>query len=337
MKVLLSVIIPVYNGHDYITHCLDSVYALPLSEQELEVIVIDDSSTDDTHDLLVEYQHRHPNMIVLHQPTNQRQGAARNRGIEIARGEYLAFVDADDEVVVEGIMNALNAVAMSHADICYFELEFEKSKGEWNQFVMPETCRNTIMSAKEYLNNYYTCWYNAPWRNLYRTEFLQNTGIRFAEGTRWEDCDWTVKVYAQANNVQFVDGVGYRYGYNPLATSKEMTSRAMAERIYAGSRLINFAESVRSELPKLADTLTWEGRYGYVINELRLRNMTKYNLSFVREMYDFLGDNVIALQQYKWPKWVDIMIKHKCLAMALLAALCPIAAVGRKMVNSLRR
>jgi len=336
--LLLSVIVPVYNGADCIVRCLDSIYTLPLKENEFEVIVIDDCSQDNTFQIINCIAEKHRNMFIFHQEKNQRQGAARNRGIDIAKGEYLSFVDADDWILEDGYMNALRAVAESHVEICYFEFEYEHSDTGWTLCKMPKETHNTIMRSSEYLNKYYTCCYNCPTRNLYRTEFLRSTGIRFVEGVRWEDCDWTVKVYAKAREIQFVDGVGYRYAFNAHSTSSLKSSCAMAERIYAGSRLIDYAASIRHSLPCLSKTLELEGRHRYVINELRLRNVTKYSFRFIREMYDNLGvEKRKILCIYSWPIWTEMMIRYRILSLMILFASCPVAAAGRFCVSKIRQ
>ena len=112
MSLRLSYIVPAYNAASYIPKTLDGIFALPLEEDELEVIVIDDCSIDDTLEVLNNIKQKHPNMVVLHQETNQRQGAARNRGIEIARGEYIAFCYFYDEIVADGVLKALYAVQL---------------------------------------------------------------------------------------------------------------------------------------------------------------------------------------------------------------------------------
>ena len=336
MNKSLSYIIPAYNASLYIKRCLDSIYAIPIPEETYEVIVVDDCSTDNTLDVLKEMQKAHPNLVVLHQETNQRQGAARNRGIEIARGEYVAFCDADDAIVADGVMNALRAVEKSHVDICYFDFEYEKPNGEWQLVEVPKETRNTIFTASDYLNNYYTCYYNAPWRNLYRTEFLKGTKIRFVENVRWEDCDWTVKVYAKAKEIQFVDGVGYRYMQNDTNTnSQKETPLAMAEHLYAGTRLLDFAREIADFLPKLAKTLTEEAYTHYVISILRFRYITRFPYQHVSDIYTYLDSHIREqLAKYDFGGWINFSLRHKYLTLMCLKILIPIIQKGRKIKHA---
>lgn len=336
--IKLSYIVPAYNAASYIQKTLDGVFALPLTQDELEVIVVDDCSTDNTLEILYEMQKTHPNIVVLYQETNQRQGAARNRGINIAKGGYIAFCDADDQVVTDGVMNALRVVEKSHADICYFDFEYEKPNGEWLLFEIPKETRKKVLSASDYLNNYYTCYYNAPWRNLYKTEFLRQTGIKFVEGVRWEDCDWTVRVYAQAKNIQFVDGIGYRYAWNASATSKQTDAQAMVEQLKAGIRLTILADEVRPSLPGLSKVLSEEARSRYIVQNIRLRNLTKYCISDIHYMYSKMtieDRNVISALDM--PKWERIVIRYHALTLLILSVACPIASIGRKIVNLKRK
>ena len=91
-----SVIIPVYNTEDYLEECLDSVLAQ--TQREIEVILVDDGSTDSCPEIEHRYAERDPRVRVIMQE-NQRQGAARNRGLEQARGKYVYFMDSDDLII----------------------------------------------------------------------------------------------------------------------------------------------------------------------------------------------------------------------------------------------
>ena len=334
----LTYIVPAYNASASIQRTLDSIFSLPLSESEYEVIVVDDCSTDDTLDVLAGMQKTHSNLIVFHQDTNQRQGAARNRGVEKAKGKYIAFCDADDCIVVEGVMNVVKAVENSNADICYFDYEYEHPKGEWHLCKTLPEFHNAILSSHDYLENYYTCYYNASWRSFYRAEFLREANIHFVEGVWWEDCDWTVKIYAKAKRIQFVEGVGYRYAFNEGATSKNRTPKAISERVYAGLRLMEYGKEIKTILPRLSQVLSDEGRCYYVIDTIRLRNLTKYSVKQIRELYSCLGEERrVALSKYSWDTWESLFVNHKRVSLFLLFFFCPLAFVGRKVVRMVRK
>ena len=114
--MLCSFIIPAYNASSTIVRCLDSIYALALREADFEVIVIDDCSKDNTIAVTEQYANQHTNLTLLRQSENHRQGAARNRGIAIAKGKYIVFVDSDDETNF-GVLNALQLAEKHELDM----------------------------------------------------------------------------------------------------------------------------------------------------------------------------------------------------------------------------
>lgn len=327
----LSFIIPAYNASKTIITCLDSIYSLPLQEYEYEVVVVDDCSTDNTINIINDYAQIHTNLVILQQAQNKRQGAARNRGVKIAKGDYIAFVDADDEIVSEGIMNALDAVQKTEVDICYYDFEYEMPKGNWHKWSKPEDIQNKSLSSFDFLNDYYTCDYNAPWRTIYRTEFLKASNILFVEGVRWEDCDWTVKVYAKAKEIQFVDGIGYRYQYGEHATSRQKTIQAMYERVLAGVRLLKFSEECR--IPGLQKTLHKEAMHAYINAELRIRNLTKYKFVDLKNLLNKFKPDELAYISQHTTKWLRFVTTYKLCSKSILFFACPIAAAGRKLMQ----
>ena len=90
----VSVIIPVFNSEKYLHACLDSVINQTL--KELEIIVVDDGSTDSSREILEDYKSRYPDKVYLYFKENGGQGSARNSGIMLSRGEYIGFVDSDE-------------------------------------------------------------------------------------------------------------------------------------------------------------------------------------------------------------------------------------------------
>ncbi|MBX9888367.1 MAG: glycosyltransferase [Flavobacteriaceae bacterium] len=118
----LSIIIPVYNTAEYLRTCLDSIFVQDLSSDEYEVIVINDGSTDDSREILKDYQIRHNNIMVINQQ-NQGVSIARNKGLEIAKGEYITFVDSDDSLYENVLKSIITKFIKENLDLLYLGMQ----------------------------------------------------------------------------------------------------------------------------------------------------------------------------------------------------------------------
>ena len=129
-KNLVSVIIPIYNVQNYIVECLNSVYSQ--TYKNIEVILVDDGSTDDSGNICDFYKIRYPNTIVVHQ-NNQGLSVSRNIGIKMATGDFVLFVDADDYLNKDCIEKLINIVTVDDPDIIIFNFEIVNEKGKENR------------------------------------------------------------------------------------------------------------------------------------------------------------------------------------------------------------
>ena len=123
---LISVIIPVYNVEKYLRRCLDSVIAQ--TYQNLEIICVDDGSIDDSGKICDQYAVRDARIKVIHQE-NQGLSAARNRGLDAAEGEYIAFVDSDDYILEDMYKKMLDKLLDYSVDLCVCQWQYEFSDG----------------------------------------------------------------------------------------------------------------------------------------------------------------------------------------------------------------
>lgn len=142
--IKVSVIIPVYNGEKYICQCLDSVISQSL--KDIEIICVDDGSSDSTPMLLEEYCKKDKRVCVITQE-NVNAGAARNAGLDIAQGEYLSFLDADDFFEKDMLLKAYNQASSLQCEIVvYRSNQYDEKKAcfiecPWTvkEFCLPET------------------------------------------------------------------------------------------------------------------------------------------------------------------------------------------------------
>ena len=124
---LISVIVPVYNVEKYLPQCLNSI--INQTYKNIEVVLVDDGSTDDSGNICEEYKKNDERIIVVHQK-NSGLSAARNVGIEISTGEYITFIDSDDYISPDYIENLYSALEQYSADIAICDLKKVSEKVE---------------------------------------------------------------------------------------------------------------------------------------------------------------------------------------------------------------
>ena len=225
MKDLISVIIPVYNVAAYLPECLDSL--LSQDYQKLEIILIDDGSTDDSGAICDRYAAMDNRILVIHQK-NGGAAAAKNAGLRAATGEYLSFVDSDDYLEPGVYSYMLSALQENGAQVGEFSFRYvSRSKGE-DHIIYPE---RTLVPAKEYVSRFTKGWHCALlWNKLYRRELF--AGIFFEEGHRIDDEYFTYQGIMNAQTVVCDPRVIYNYRLrgsgamlNPKAGEQRMLDR----------------------------------------------------------------------------------------------------------------
>lgn len=237
MTPLISVIIPVYNAEKYLRRCLDSVVAQ--TYRNLEIICVDDGSVDESGKICDQYAVRDARIKVVHQE-NQGLSAARNRGLDLAEGEYIAFVDSDDYILEDMYKKMLDKLLNYNVDLCMCQWQYEFSDGR--QVVKRENIAPTIYGRKTslefarflYMGNYENGVAVAAWNKLYRRALLDK--IRF-EGRIHEDEAFSGRIMAKNISVYVMEEQFYVYAQNgdsltnkPFSTNKFFFLDALAER-----------------------------------------------------------------------------------------------------------
>lgn len=215
--VKISVIIPCYNVKNYIQECLCSVLTQTL--QEIEVICIDDGSEDGTYDLLKEQEAKARNVRVLRQE-NQGSGPARNLGISVAKGEYIAFMDADDFYPAQDTLEKMYITAeRERAEICGGSgCVFRDGLYTYTGFRKAFTFSGDGWIGKgEYPDGY------GYWRFIYRNDFIQKNHICFPEYLRGQDLLFFLNAIARAGRLYCMKEVTYVYrkGHKKVSFTKQ--------------------------------------------------------------------------------------------------------------------
>ena len=210
---VLSIIIPVYNVAPDLREGLDSILCQEV--QDIEVICVDDCSTDSSPDILKEYQAKDNRIQVIRQSENRGPSATRNTGIEHAQGEYIAFFDADDRVKVELYAELIHAIEEKGTDLALCGYTTFPD----HQTQIPHFPPNQAMQPTDFLQknprieiNNDLCY---TWRFVFKHRFLIDKNIRFIENLRiGEDTVFNYACVMQASSVILIPKALYQYRIN---------------------------------------------------------------------------------------------------------------------------
>lgn len=205
--VELSIVVPVYNTGNLVEKSL--LPLLKLNDDSLEIICVNDGSTDDSLDILQKIQNQYPHMKILNKE-NGGLSSARNSGLELVQGNYILFLDSDDWLDIEAFLQLKE----------YCQKDFDIIHGNFNYaYDNKESIKNKLqyetegINGQEFLNQaLLTNKFSIPvWINLYKKDFLLDNQLRFMEGIYHEDEEFNLKAFSIAKHVMSKNIYFYEY------------------------------------------------------------------------------------------------------------------------------
>lgn len=216
--MFFSIIVPVYNVEEYLRDCIDSVLSQTYTDYEL--ILVDDGSTDQSGDICDEYHSCDKRVRVIHKE-NGGQSSARNLGVDLAHGEFIAFLDSDDmfsdncflQEVYDAIDDSTEVVVYRYSKL-FENGEIEEVRANLSNI----NCNNKSVLLSELVQR--DAFFCSCWSKCVRTSVLKN-GIRFDVNSSCEDMDWYYSVVSKANSFKTIDKpyVLYRQRANSVTST----------------------------------------------------------------------------------------------------------------------
>lgn len=206
---IVSIIMPVYNAESYLVATLDSV--INQSFKNIEILIVDDGSTDKSIDIIKEYQNKYQNIIVICQECNMGQSAARNKALGFSHGDYVYFMDSDDILPHKAIETLVREILSDDYD---FVIGDVTTLGSNTTNMYSTNCRapEILSSNVEIVNRYIQKgWCVAPWAKLFKKDFLVEYNIFFKEGIILEDELFTFSYVFHGNKAKIVPDIVYNY------------------------------------------------------------------------------------------------------------------------------
>ena len=310
--------------------CLDSVFGLEWADLQYEVIVVDDASTDGTAGIVKEYQQKNGNLVLLKQAVNHRQGAARNRGISVSHGDYIVFVDSDDELAA-GVIQAVRLAQSANPDMVAMRTETVSAQGivERETFLPYEAGKR--FSGIELQNNY-QFWGTAPWMYIFRRSFLNDVNYPFAEGVFYEDSDFVNVHLYHAENMAYYDECCYRCHVHASSTTSYLSYIKLADYALLGTRMLAFYESIKGKSDEFAGSMLKGGCYNIMKafrKVFRLRSGNEARLFYNR--FDSFYDRKSLLKYSEmaedWTAWTRLCLRCRWLAISAFVVLRPVLPI----------
>lgn len=194
----LSIIVPVYNVEKYIRPCFESIFRQGLDDEDYEVIIVNDGSTDKSMEMIADIIAQHRNITVIHQE-NLSLSVARNNGIAAAQGDYILMPDSDDLLIDNSLKPLLDKALESQADLVVADFLKMTDEQIGNQPNIPQQAfRVQEKTGKElFLEdlNPHECF---VWRTMYRRCFILDNGLQFIPGIYCQDVPFTHEAYLKA-------------------------------------------------------------------------------------------------------------------------------------------
>ncbi|MBQ3134488.1 MAG: glycosyltransferase [Oscillospiraceae bacterium] len=313
----ISVIIPVYNTEQYLKQCLDSVINQTLTD--IEIICVDDGSTDRSLSILQEYASKDPRFKILQQK-NQYAGVARNNGMKVATGKYYMFLDADDFFEPKMLEALFNHAEETEADICLCSADtYDQRNGTFSAmpWFLPQKfiCQQPL-NRDQLPEKIFQITGLAPWNKLFSARFVQAHALQFQAVPRANDVYFSMCALALAGTISAVQNVfvHYRVGMSdnlqannhrsPLAFCEALDAvhtrlldEALWEKVW-----ISFADNALSQsvynLKKLRGTdacqMLAEALHARYLDEWGIRRgieESRLDKTFSRELLDLLEDS----------------------------------------------
>ena len=250
----ISIIVPIYNAEKFINKCVDSL--LNQTKKEIELILINDGSTDNTHNILKKYNDKR---IKYFKNKNQGIGKTRNFGIEKATGKYIMFVDSDDYLKENACEELYDKAEETKADLVICDFYKVYDDGHQEKIKLPSFKDGKLKDMPNILLDINL----SPWNKLYKTKLIKDNNIKFVEGIKYEDAPFVSTALDCAKKITKLDSY---LNYYVIHGNSETTVRD--KRIFDILKIVDMIRKYFKNKKYMLD----------IVDKLTVRIITNYNI-----------------------------------------------------------
>lgn len=239
---LVSIIIPVYNVETYIEKCMLSV--LNQTYSHIEAIIVDDCTPDNSIEIAQKVITRYSgkNVRILKHATNSGLSAARNTGIKEATGDYIYFLDSDDEITIDAIEVLVSLLKNKRLDFVLGGVK--QVYPNFVDYILPKSIKNRILESNKSIRDSFFegKWNLMAWNKLVKKDFILENDLFFEEGIYHEDNLWSFQLAIFANSMGLTDAVTYIYYINQGSISTSIKQKNIDDLVFVLSLIIDLSK-----------------------------------------------------------------------------------------------
>jgi glycosyltransferase involved in cell wall biosynthesis len=285
----VSLVVPVFNKAPYLAETIESLLAQSL--REIEVICVDDCSTDGSLQILRQFAERDPRVHVLENERNAGAGRSRNRGLLHARGKYVRFIDADDLIPSDTLLTLYRLIVADAVDAVKGNIEGFTETGPDNRWILERPVGEVHAKSLREVPNVWNPWYHVTW--LFARELLVGHGVEYPSLRTGEDPVFLARALAVVRTLSTSTEICYRYRIGTPKPYRVLDFRWMMEHA-------QHAAEVKATFLQGGVEFCWRDSYaGFSLEDLvrmgkNARMSPEERALFSREIRQVYGD---------WPGW----------------------------------
>jgi len=292
----ISIIIPVYNVEQYLERCLDSV--LSQTFDDWEAICVNDGSPDNSLSILDKYASKDSRIRIISQK-NQGLSMARNNGLKEVQGKYVCFLDSDDFIDKNFLLDLYNEAIKTNADVVMTSTKYVTERNS-----SQDSLKNNVLTS--FAQKISVLPHGSCCNKLYKQAFLLNNKLQFPKGLYWEDNVFTIQVCYFSNQLAVINGNNNSYNYvsnpNGITSNSLKEEKRREDSLAIFKMLMNFAKQQHCNFKELEAVSSFCLRH--FINPEHLLQKDFYN-----EVKEIIGDEKLLKKQRK--KTIRRMTKQK--------------------------
>ena len=274
MNELISIIIPVYNNEEWFERCINSV--INQTYKNLEIIIINDCSTDDVEDIIFKYKKLDSRIIYMKNDKNKGVGYSRNRGLEISKGNYIYFLDSDDYIEKDAIESLYSNIKPTDTYCCMLA-GFKEVAG-----VRKEAHRK--IEDLELLKSPSVCV------RLFNKRMIEKSGILFSDIKVGEDLEFVFKLLIYNNNVSYVDKALFTYVIHDDSSIRSYTDEQL-DTLKAMDSIVKYAIE-NNKYEEFKEKIEYVAVDHILVGTIsRIINMKGYKNDSIQKCVNYIDNN----------------------------------------------